>query len=338
MKKKRVYIIAEIGTNHNGSLKKALSMIDQLSKADIDAVKFQLANPKEVYSYDAFKAAYQKKNDKSETVLKMSQKLQISKQGHIKLKKRCKARGITYSCSAFDLESLSFLDKKLKVPFFKIPSGEINSSDMISYISRRNKKIILSTGMSTLNEIKNTVKKLKKFGNKRITLLHCVSSYPVEEKDINLNILDTLKKKFGCEIGYSDHSIGSQACLAAVAKGAKIIEKHVTTSSKQAGPDHKASMNINDFKKLVKKIRKLEIILGTEEKKFSKNELEIKKMARKSIVTSRSLQKGHIIKKSDLTFKRPGTGLPPTMISYLVGKKIKKNIKENKVLKKSYIQ
>mgnify|MGYP001175936535 CR=1 FL=1 len=338
MKKKRVFIIAEIGTNHNGSLKTALSMIDQLYKVDIDAVKFQLANPKDVYSDDAFKAAYQKKNDKSETVLKMSQKLQISKEGHIKLKKRCDLRGITYSCSAFDLESLTFLDKKIKVPFFKIPSGEINSTDIINYISKKNKKIILSTGMATYNEIKNTLKKLKNFGNKKITLLHCISSYPVKENNINLNIIDTLKKKFGCEIGYSDHSIGSQACLAAVAKGAQVIEKHVTISSTQSGPDHKASMNIKDFKKLVKGIRELEIILGSEEKKFSKSELGIKKMARKSLVTIRSLQKGHKIKKSDLTFKRPGTGLSPIMINQIVGKKLKKNIRENKVLKKNHLK
>ena len=307
----------------------AKKLIDVAVEANIDAVKFQLANPKDVYSDDAFKAAYQKKNDKSETVLKMSQKLQISKEGHIKLKKRCDLRGITYSCSAFDLESLTFLDKKIKVPFFKIPSGEINSTDMINYISRKNKKIILSTGMATYSEIKNTLKKVKNFGNKKITLLHCISSYPVKENNINLNIIDTLKKKFGCEIGYSDHSIGSQACLAAVAKGAQVIEKHVTISSTQSGPDHKASMNIKDFKKLVKGIRELEIILGSEEKKFSKSELGIKKMARKSLVTIRSLQKGHKIKVSDIIKKRPSLGIRARDIKMVINKKLRKTIKAN---------
>ncbi len=338
MKKNKVFIIAEIGVNHNGSLKTAMLMIDKLSKLGVDAVKFQMANPNLVYSDDSFKANYQKKNDSSKSVLEMSKKLQISRDNHMKLKKRCESKGVIYACSAFDLESLKYLNNKLKVSFFKIPSGEINTIDMLNYISRKNKKIILSTGMSTLNEIKNCLKILKSNGNNNITILHCVSSYPVQKKNINLNFMNTLKKEFKHDIGFSDHSVGSNACLAAVAKGANVIEKHVTMSNLQKGPDHKASMNINDFGQLIKDIREIEMILGTEDKHFSKDEQDIRKMARKSLVTINPLKKGQIIKKKDFTFKRPGTGISPIKFSQIIGKKIRKNIGKNKVLKKIHIQ
>ena len=192
--------------------------------------------------------------------------------------------------------------------------------------------------MSTFEEIKKICKKLDKKKNKKITLLHCVSNYPVNKKNINLNILDEMKKKFNYEIGYSDHSIGEEACLAAVAKGAKVIEKHVTSSVNQKGPDHKASMSLNDFKNMVKKIRNLEVILGSNVKNISKDENDIKKMARKSIVTNVHLKKGHKIKKSDLTFKRPGTGISPIDINKVIGQKVTKDVKANKVLKKIYLK
>ena len=337
-KLKKTFIIAEVGVNHNGSLKKALSMIDALSKTGADAIKFQIANPEEVYSDDAFKANYQKQNDKSKTILEMSKNLQISRGDHYKLKERCKKRGILYSCSAFDLGSLIFLDKKLNIPFFKIPSGEINSIDMIEYIANTKKKIFLSTGMSTFEEIGKAVKRLKKFGNKKITLLHCVSSYPAKKEHINLNVLETIKKKFNLDVGYSDHTIGDEMCLAAVAMGSKVIEKHVTTSINQRGPDHNASMELKDFKSMVDKIRKLDVALGSYEKIFSKNELHIKKVARKSIVTNIALNKGTKIKRSDLKYKRPGTGISPLMINRIIGKKIKISLKKNRVLKYKHIK
>lgn len=338
MKKNKVFIIAEVGVNHNGSLKRAIAMIDKLSKLGVDAVKFQMANPSLVYSDDSYKADYQKRNDNSKTILEMSKKLQISKNNHLKLKKRCQSKGVIYGCSAFDLDSLKFLDKKLKVSFFKIPSGEINSIDMLKYISKKKKKIILSTGMSTLNEIKNCLKILKSNGNKNITILHCISSYPVKKENIHLNFIDTLKNHFNHDIGFSDHSLGSKACLAAVAKGAKVIEKHVTISTSQKGPDHKASMNLKNFGQLIKDIRELEKILGMNKKKFTKEEQNIKKMARKSLVTTTFLKKGQIITKENFTFKRPGTGISPIKFSQIIGKKIKKNIKKNRVLKKIHLQ
>ena len=238
---KRVKIIAEVGVNHNGSIKIAKSMIKRLSKLDIDYIKFQLAKPENVYSLDAFKADYQKKNDKEKYVIEMSKKLQLSKKHHALLKNYCLRHKKKYLCTAFDLDSLKYLVKNLKIPIIKIPSGEIQSYDILNFISKQSKEIILSTGMASFEEIKKTLKILNKNRKKKITILHCTSLYPVKKNLINLNVLDEIKKRFKKPIGYSDHSLTDEACLGAVAKGASIIEKHVTLSNKMKGPDHKAS-------------------------------------------------------------------------------------------------
>ncbi len=331
--KNKTFIIAEVGPNHNGSLKLAQKMIRQIAKTGVDAIKFQLADPDKVYSLDSFKANYQKKTDKSKSIIEMSKRIQLKKEDHIKLANLCKKNKIIYSCSAFDINSLVFLDKKIKVSFFKIPSGEINSSDMIQYIAKRKKKILLSTGMASYQEIKDTIKNLKKFGNNKITIMHCVSSYPAEKKHLNLNIIDEIRERFNLEVGYSDHSLGEEAVLAAIAKGAKIIEKHVTVSRKLNGPDHKSSMTIPELKDLVRKIRTLELILGTRKKTFSASEQNVKRVARKSIVSARYLKKNTIIKKKDILFKRPGTGISPNDLKKILGKKTIKDIGKDKLIK-----
>jgi len=337
LKRKKTFIIAEVGTNHNGSIKTAFSMIRKIAKTGVDAIKFQLANPEDVYSDDAFKADYQKRNDASKSIVEMSKRLQLKETEHYKLSQFCKKNKVIYLCSAFDLKSLVFLDKRLKIPIFKIPSGEIHSTDMINYIAKKNKEIFVSTGMATLDEIGEVLKKLKGHGNKKITILHCISSYPANKNFINLNVMDELKKVFKVDVGYSDHSLGNEACLAAVAKGAKVIEKHVTLSINQKGPDHKASSNIKDISDLVLKIRKLETILGSNTKKFSKEELNIRKVARKSLVTKKETFRGKIVSKQDIVFKRPGTGISPLNLKKIIGRKFKKNIKKNKVIKFSDI-
>lgn len=335
---KNVYIIAEVGPNHNGSFKLAQKMITQIAKTGVDAIKFQLGDPDKVYCLDAFKANYQKITDKSKSIIEMSKRIQLKRQDHIKLAKLCKKNKVTYLCSAFDLDSLIFLDKKINIPLFKIPSGEINSIDMIHYIAKKKKKVLLSTGMASFKEIKNTINKLKKYGNKDITIMHCVSSYPAQKKYLNLNIIDSIKEKFDQEVGYSDHSLGDEASLAAVAKGARVIEKHVTISRKFNGPDHKSSMTILELKNLIKKIRTLELILGSRRKNFSKDEKNVQKVARKSLVTARELKKNTIIKKSDILFKRPGTGISPNDLNKIVGKKINKTIKNNRLIMLKHIK
>ena len=332
MKNNRVYIIAEIGPNHNGSFKNARKMISLLKNSGVNAIKFQLADPDSVYSDNAFLANYQKKNGEK-SIKEMSIKNQLSHDQHLKLSKICKKNKIDYLCSAFDKKSLEFLIKKIKIPIIKIPSGEITSIDILNYISKQKKKILLSTGMSNLDDIKKAMRLLNKNFKKKITLLHCVSSYPAPKKILNLNIMKKLKEIFDVNIGYSDHSTGHEACLAAVAAGATVIEKHVTLSTNLKGPDHKSSMEIKQFKLLVKKIRNLEIILGNTEKKVLRFEQEIQKVARKSIVSSTFLRKGTIINKKHIVFKRPGTGISPFLINKIIGKKVINNVKKNRVLK-----
>ncbi len=331
-KNKKTTIIAEIGPNHNGSLKKAVYMVKKLASIGVDVIKFQISNPKLVYSDDAFKAEYQKKNDSKKTVFEMSKSIQLSKNSHIKLSRLCKRLGIIYACTAFDLKSLIFLDKIIKVPFFKVASGEIHSFDMIDYIAKRNKPILFSTGMSTFNEIGKTLKRLTRYGNKKVTIMHCVSSYPAKKKSLNLNVIDELRKRFRTKVGYSDHSLGSTACLAAVAKGVSVIEKHVTISKFLKGPDHKASTSIKDFKVLINKIKKLEIILGANTKKFSNNEKNIRKVVRKSLATNKKINKGCKLKEKDVVFKRPGTGISPLDLKKVLGKKFKISKEKNRVI------
>ncbi len=333
IKRKKVYIIAEIGPNHNGSFKTAKKMVKYLKNSGADAIKFQLGTPDEVYSQDAFMAEYQKKNTKFKSIKQMSEKNQLSKKNHLKLKHLCKKSKIDYMCSAFDLKSLKFLLNKAKITKIKIPSGEITSLDILEYISKFKKEIILSTGMATFEDIKNAINIINKNFKKKITLLHCVSNYPASPEKLNLKLINNLKRTFKTEVGYSDHSLGGEACLAAVSMGAKVIEKHVTLSRKKSGPDHKASMEINDFFKLVKQIRNIEKMLGSEKKTISSDEIKILKVARKSIIVNKTMKKGEIIKKEYLSFKRPGTGISPMKINSVLGKKIKKNILKNKLLK-----
>ena len=335
MKKKNInktLIIAEIGPNHNGSLERAIKMVKQLAYLGADVVKFQISDPDLVYSEDAFKAEYQKKNDPKKTILEMSKSFQLSKSNHILLSKLCKKLGIIYACTAFDLKSLIFLDKIIKVPFFKIASGEIHSLDIIDYIAKRKKPVLFSTGMSTFDEIKKTFKRLTNYGNNDVTILHCVSSYPAKENSLNLNIIDELRKRFRTKVGYSDHSLGTTACLAAIAKGACVVEKHVTISKFSSGPDHRASTTIEGFKTLVNKIKKLEIILGSNKKKFTINETNIKKVVRKSLVTNKPISKGSRLRIRDIVFKRPGIGISPLDIKKVLGKKLKKKKEKNRVI------
>ena len=326
----RVKIIAEIGPNHNGSVKLAKQIIKQISKLDIDYIKFQFSNPNQVYSKDSFKASYQKKNDGNRPIIKMSKENQLSVSEHLELYKYCSYFKKKYCCSFFDLHSIKKIDKKINLPFYKIPSGEICSIDILKFISKKNKKVLLSTGMADIKIIKKSINLLK---NKDIVLLHCVSSYPTNPNNLNLNFIDSLKKKFKLKIGFSDHTKGYLPALGAIAKGAEYIEKHVTLNNNLKGPDHKVSLNIKEFKKYVNQIRKFEIILGKKQKKILQNEIDVKKMSRKSIVSNKFIKKGQLIKTKDICFKRPGTGFNPIYSKFIINKKVKNNILRDKVIK-----
>jgi N,N'-diacetyllegionaminate synthase len=252
---------------------------------------------------------------------------------HIKLYKEAKKNGVDYICSAFDLKSLVFLTKKTKFPLYKIPSGEIRSIDILNYISKQRKPIILSTGMSNLNEIKIAIKILNKNFKKKIILMHCTSDYPSKNEDLNLNFITKLKKTFNYEIGLSDHSKGFLAPLNAVSLGASFIEKHVTFNKNLKGPDHKASLNIKEFSNLVKMIRQTEICLGESKKILSSEEISNAKAVRKSCVANKNINAGEKIKKNDICFKRPGLGLSPLKYKLLINKKSKELIQKDRIFK-----
>lgn len=329
----KTYIIAEVGPNHNGSLSLATKYIDLISKSGANAVKFQLAQPLEVYSQDSFKANYQKKNDGNRSIITMSRKNQLSYNDHLKLSKYSKKKGIDYLCSAFDIKSLKFLDKKINLKYIKIPSGEVFDLNTLSYLSKTKKEILLSTGMVTQKELDKILKILNKNFKKRITILYCVSSYPTEPEQINFDKMLKYKKK-GYQIGFSDHTLTMNASLIAVSLGARVIEKHVTVNKKLKGPDHKFSLNMKEFNELVTNIREVEKIIKFKNKKeIDDTTKEIIKVSRKSVVSSRLINKNTKICIEDLVFKRPGTGISPLEIKKVLGKIAKIDIKPNKVIK-----
>lgn len=337
MENKYTYIIAEVGPNHNGSLSQAILLIEALAEIGVDAVKFQISKLENAYSKDAFKPKYQKENDTEISPLEMSKKYQLSFEDHLVLWKKCKECGVDYLCTAFEMISLNFLSDNIDMPYYKIPSGEILTLDILEHISNKNKPVLLSTGMASYDEIEMVLNVLNKNGKKEITILHCISNYPAPAEDVNLNVMLELKRRFSTPVGFSDHTNGNEAAIAAVALGATVIEKHVTFDKNAEGPDHKASSTVEEFKSLVNSIRTVDKMMGTTKKVFSSDELEIKKSARKSIVSNKSMKKGHIIQREDICFKRPGFGYSPFDLDIVIGKKLLVDLEENRVIRKEHI-
>ena len=331
------YIIAEVGPNHNGSIDIAIEYIKALSKIGVDAVKFQLAVPENLYSKDAIFASYQKKNINYDNPIQMSNKYQLTFEEHKILFDECNNNDIQYLCSAFDLESIVFLNTNFNLPYFKIGSGEIFSLDIINYISEQKTPIILSTGYASFDEIEISIDLFNKNFRKDITILHCISRYPTPLESVNLSVMLELKNKFMYPVGFSDHTMGNDCAIAAVAMGASVIEKHVTFDKSEKGPDHKASITISEFSDLVKSIRNVEIALGESDKRVSDEEQEVAKFARKSIVSNKNILSGEVISKDMICYKRPGTGFLPTHLDKVVGKKAKKSIRKNRIINKSDI-
>ena len=328
----KTYIIAEVGPNHNGSLEFALEYIDALTLIGVDAIKFQLAEPKLLFSKDSKLAKYQTENTNYKTPLQMIANHQLSQNDHIKLYKKCKKNKIDYLCTGFDLQSVKFLNENFDLKYFKIASGEIFSIDILEYISKFNKPIILSTGMAKFDEISQTIKILNSNFKKNITLLHCISNYPAKINKVNLNVMNKLKELFDYPVGFSDHTETILSSIIAVSMGAIIIEKHVTFDKKLIGPDHKASSTIEEFKELVSEIRKVELIKGNKKNYISKSEIEIANVSRKSIVAKKNLKKNKILSNNDFCYKRPGTGILPIYKNKIIGKKLKKNINKDKLI------
>ena len=322
---KRTFIIAEAGVNHNGSIKKALKLIDVAKLSGADAIKFQTFKAKNLATDYAPKAEYQKyKSLKKETQFQMLKKLEFTGAMHKACFKECKKKKIIFISSAFDIESLNYL-KKFKLSYFKVPSGEITNIPYLEALGKFGKKIILSTGMSSISEIKKALKVLITNGTKKnnITLMQCTSAYPAPYDEINLNTIATLRNSFKLNIGFSDHSLGIQAGIAAVALGAKVIEKHLTLSKKLRGPDHRASLDPKEFKFMVQSIRIVEKTLGNKIKKITKSEKKNIYIVRKSIVASTKIKKNEKFSNFNITCKRPGTGISPIYWKKIIGKKAK---------------
>lgn len=329
---KKVYIIAEAGVNHNGDINLAKKLIDKAIEAKVNAIKFQTFISKNVISKFAKKARYQIENTKSsdETQLEMVKKLELSFNEFVELKDYCDKKGIEFLSTAFDFESIEFL-KKLGMKIWKIPSGEITNLPYLRKISEVADKIIISTGMSNLEEIEQALKILNK-DREKITILHCNTEYPTPMKDVNLKAMNLIKEKFEVEVGYSDHTLGIEVPIAAVALGAKVIEKHFTLDKTMEGPDHKASLEPDELKKMVECIRNIEVALGEEKKEASSSEIKNKEIARKSIVAKCDIRKGEIFSEDNLTVKRPGNGISPMEWDNVIGKIAHRDFLEDELI------
>ena len=333
-KKNKIIVIAEAGVNHNGSLDKALKMIEVAAKAGADYVKFQTFDPIELANIDLDLATYQKKFIKKNNHLEMLKKLALRNNYFKKIISKCKKKNIKFLSSPFDLKSIKLLNS-LKINTFKIPSGQIDDIPYLELIGKLKKNIYLSTGASTVNEIKRALKILIKNGisKKKITILHCVSQYPALNKNLNLNSIQYLSKKFKLAVGFSDHSLGFDASILAIGLGARVIEKHFTLNKKLRGPDHQSSLNPKELNTFIKKIRLAENALGNLNKKPKKDELKNLKYIRKKIIAKKPISSGEIFSSKNLITKRSSDGIAASNWTRILGTKSKKNYKINQGIK-----
>ena len=333
----KTIIIGEAGVNHNGSLELAKQLIDVAFEAGVDFVKFQTFKTKKIVSAKAKKANYQKQTvkDDDDSQLSMIKKLELSEKVHYELFDYCKTKGIKFLSTGFDEESIDFLEK-LGIDLFKIPSGEITNKLYLQHIAKKGKPVILSTGMATLKEIEDALAVLSAdgFATDNITVLHCNTEYPTPMEDVNLRAMMHIKETFHVKVGYSDHTLGIEVPIAAVALGAKVIEKHFTLDRNLPGPDHKSSLEPNELLAMVKAIRNTEkAISGSGLKEPSPSEIPNIPVARKSIHYAGSLEKGHIITKTDMVMKRPGDGISPMEYEKCLGKSLRTNVQEDQMIK-----
>jgi len=332
--KHKTIIIAEAGVNHNGNLDMAKELIKVASEAKADYVKFQTFKAKNTITKNAKKANYQKNTtDQRENQFDMVEKLELSKEMHVELISFSKNKNIKFLSTPFDHDSIELL-KDLGLELFKIPSGEITNLPYLRHIGKLNKKIILSTGMANLKEVKNALDVLVSSGTKKsnITVLHANTEYPTPMEDVNLRAMLTIGKELGVNFGYSDHTLGIEVDIAAVALGACVIEKHFTLDCNLEGPDHKASLEPYQLKEMVKAIRNTELALGSDIKEPSKSEIPNIEIVRKSIVAKTKIKKGDILNETNLAVKRPGNGVSPMKWDEVIDTKATKNYKEDELI------
>ena len=326
-----VLIIAEAGVNHNGSVVLAKELIDVAADAGADYVKFQTFKAAKLVSKAAQKADYQKTNTQSGgSQLEMLQKLELSEADHYELLTHCHQKNIAFLSTGFDLESIDFL-QKLGITLWKVPSGELTNFLLLRKIGGFKQKVIVSTGMATLAEIEAAVAVLVQHGTARenVTVLHCNTEYPTPFSDVNLRAMQTIAQKIGTNVGYSDHTLGIEVPIAAVALGATIIEKHFTLSRQLDGPDHAASLEPAELKAMIGSIRNIEKALGSDVKEPSESEKKNTAIARKSIVANQNIKKGEILTEQNLTVKRPGNGISPMRWNEIIGQTANRDYAED---------
>ncbi len=330
----KVFIIAEAGVNHNGSIELAKKLVDVAVEAGVDAVKFQTFKAENLVCQNAQKAEYQKQiTNSNESQFDMLKKLELDIKSHKELIAYCNSKKIIFLSTPFDSDSIKLLDN-LGLDIFKIPSGEITNLPYLREIGKLNKKVILSTGMADIGEIEDALDILIKAGTKKdnIIILHANTEYPTPMEDVNLKAMVTIGKTFDIAYGYSDHTLGTEVDIAAVAMGACCIEKHFTLDKMMEGPDHKASLEPDELKQMVKTIRNIELALGIEVKKPSKSESKNKQIARKSIVAKVAIKKGEILTEGNLATKRPADGISPMRWDDIVGTTAQKDYKEDELI------
>jgi N-acetylneuraminate synthase/N,N'-diacetyllegionaminate synthase len=326
------FVIAEAGVNHNGELDLAFKLIDAAAAAGADAVKFQTFIASEVITAEAAKAEYQKTTTgEQESQLEMVKRLELSFGDFRKLKMYCDDQGITFLSTPFDLKSVDFL-AGLGVVALKISSGDLTNDPLLRHVAAQKRPVILSTGMSDMDEVREALAVINAAGNNDVILLQCVTNYPAAAEDINLRAMLSMQSAFDVNVGYSDHTLGIEIPLAAVALGACVIEKHFTLDKNFAGPDHRASLEPHEFKAMVEGIRNVEASLGDGRKVPAASEASNAAVARRSIVASRDISAGTVITPAEITFKRPGTGLPPRMADQVVGKTARVDVKAGTLL------
>lgn len=328
----RTFIIAESGVNHNGDIEIAKKMIDAASAAGADAVKFQTFKAERIVAINAPKAEYQIENtNNTESQYQMLKKLEIDKETHLELMEYCREKNIMFLSTPFDIDSVHML-VELGIEIIKIPSGEITNLPYLREVARQKKKVILSTGMSNMQEVKDAVDILRQNGTEDITVLHCNTQYPTPMEDVNLRAMISMREELELPVGYSDHTQGIEVPIAAAAMGATVVEKHFTLDKTMEGPDHKASLEPEEFRKMVKSIRNIEKALGDGNKNITESEKDNLSIVRKSIVAACRIEKGELFTEKNLTVKRPGNGISPMKWDEIIGKVSDKTYEVDEVI------
>jgi N,N'-diacetyllegionaminate synthase len=327
-----VFIVAEAGVNHNGDPALARRLVDAAAEGGADAVKFQTFSVDALLTPEAPKAGYQlETTGASESQREMLAHLELGVDRLAELRDRAARHGLVFFSAPFDEASADALEA-LGVALFKVPSGEITNVPLLRHVAAKGRPIILSTGMTTMEEVEGAVATIRDAGDPPLVLLHCLSAYPAPPGEVNLRAMDSLAARFGCPVGFSDHTLGIEIALAAVARGASIVEKHLTLDTSLPGPDHRASLAPPEFTAMVKGIRAVESALGDGVKRAMPSEIDTRRVARKSLVAARPLEAGHRITATDVRSKRPGTGISPTELPHILGLPLKRDVAADEVI------